>query len=110
MKTLATLLLTGALACGIASAQIADAAEHRDADAVQALLKQHANVNATQPDGTTALHWAAHWNDLNTVNALLRAGANPKLANRYGATPLSEAATQGNAAMIEALLKAGADP
>ena len=49
MRTLAILLL----ACGIASAQIADAVEHRDSDAVQALLKQHANVNATQPDGTT---------------------------------------------------------
>ncbi|MBZ5676118.1 MAG: ankyrin repeat domain-containing protein [Acidobacteriia bacterium] len=106
MRTLAILLL----ACGIASAQIADAVEHRDSDAVQALLKQHANVNATQPDGTTALHWAAHWNDLAAVKLLLGAGANPKIANRYGATPLSEAATQGNAAMIEALLKAGADP
>jgi ankyrin repeat protein len=79
-------------------------------DAVRAMLKQKTNINATQPDGTTALHWAAHWNDLETVNLLLRAGANPKLANRYGATPLSEAASVGNAAIIEALLKAGADP
>jgi ankyrin repeat protein len=79
-------------------------------DSVRALVKQHSNVNAPQPDGTTALHWAAHWNDLEAVNLLLRAGANPKIANRYGATPLSEAASLGNAAMIEALLKAGADP
>ena len=49
--------------------------EHRDNEALRALLKQHANVNAAQPDGTTALHWAAHWNDLETVNLLLRAGA-----------------------------------
>jgi ankyrin repeat protein len=109
MKTLATLLFTGVLAGGLANAQIADAAEHRDSDALRSLLKQKANINATQPDGTTALHWAAHWNDLETVNVLLRAGANPKIANRYGATPLSEAASVGNAPMIEALLKAGAD-
>jgi ankyrin repeat protein len=109
-KTLATLFLTSVLACGIASAQIADAAEHRDNEALRSLLKQKTNVNAAQLDGTTALHWAAHWNDLETVNLLLRAGANPKIANRYGATPLSEAASTGNAAMIEALLKAGADP
>jgi uncharacterized protein len=109
MRTLATLSLAGILTCGLASAQIADAVEHRDKDAVQALVKQRVNVNATQPDGTTALHWAAHWNDLETVNLLLRAGANPKIANRYGATPLSEAASVGNAPMIEALLKAGAD-
>jgi uncharacterized protein len=105
MRTLAVLLL----ACGIAGAQIADAGEHRDTDALHALMKQHVNVNAAQPDGTTALHWAAHWNDLETVNLLLRAGANPKIANRYGATPLSEAASVGNASIMEALLKAGAD-
>ncbi len=109
MRTLATLSLAGLLTCGLASAQIADAVEHRDKDAVQALVKQRVNVNATQPDGTTALHWAAHWNDLETVNLLLRAGANPKISNRYGATPLSEAASVGNTPMIEALLKAGAD-
>jgi ankyrin repeat protein len=106
MKLLATLLLT----CGFAGAQIADAVQSHDMDSVRALVKQHSNVNAPQPDGTTALHWAAHWNDLEAVNLLLRAGANPKIANRYGATPLSEAASLGNAAMIEALLKAGADP
>jgi uncharacterized protein len=105
MRTLAVLLL----ACGIAGAQIADAVEHRDTDALHALMKQHVNVNAAQPDGTTALHWAAHWNDLETLNLLLRAGANPKIANRYGATPLSEAASVGNASIMEALLKAGAD-
>jgi uncharacterized protein len=110
MRTLATLSLAGLLTCGLASAQIADAVEHRDKDAVQALVKQRVNVNTPQPDGTTALHWAAHWDDLETVNLLLRAGANPKIANRYGATPLSEAASVGNAPMIEALLKAGADP
>jgi ankyrin repeat protein len=106
MRTLAALLL----ACGFASAQIADAVEHHDLDAVRNLVKQHVNVNAAQPDGTTALHWAAHWNDLEAVNLLLRVGANAKIANRYGATPLSEAASVGNAPMIEALLKAGADP
>ena len=106
MKLLATLLLAG----GFASAQIADAVEHRDMDALRTLVKQHVNVNAAQPDGTTALHWAAHWNDLDAVTFLLRSGADPKIANRYGATPLSEAATAGNALMIEALLKAGADP
>jgi len=92
------------------SAQIADAVENRDSEALRSLLKQKTDINAIQPDGTTALHWAAHWNDLESVNLLLRAGANPKIANRYGATPLSQAASVGNAQMIEALLNAGADP
>lgn len=106
MRILAALLL----ACGLANAQIADAVQNRDTEALRSLLKQKSNVNAAQPDGTTALHWAAHWNDLDAVNLLLRAGANVKAANRYGATPLSEAAASGNPAIVEALLKAGADP
>src|SRR5215472_13175312 len=87
----------------------ADAAQGQDRDTLRALVRQHADLNTPQADGTTALQWAAHWNDLETVNLLLRAGANPKLANRYGVTPLSEAAAAGNAAIIESLLQAGAD-
>ena len=30
----------------------------------EALLKQRVDVNAAQPDGATALHWAAHWDDV----------------------------------------------
>jgi uncharacterized protein len=106
------LLLAGVFSSltGAPAAEVADAVRNRNAGALQALLKQRADVNAAQPDGTTALHWAAHWNDLETVNVLLRAGANAKAVNRYGATPLSEAVTSGSAAMIQALLTAGSDP
>jgi ankyrin repeat protein len=93
-----------------ASSETADAAQRQDWQTVRSLAARKADVNATQPDGTTALEWAAHWNDLDAVKALLNSGANPKLANRYGVTPLSEAAAAGNAPMIEALLSAGADP
>src|SRR5262245_27809212 len=93
-----------------AGAEAADAAQKKDKDALRTLLRQRADVNAAQPDGTTALHWAIHWNDEETVNLLLRAGADAKARNRYGATPLSEAVTSGSVALVEALLKAGADP
>jgi ankyrin repeat protein len=109
MKTLCILLLSG-FAAFAASSPAADAVQNRDAAALQTLLKQHAIVNAAQADGTTALHWAAHWNDSETVGLLLKAGADAKAVNHYGATPLSEAAALGNAAIIEQLLKAGADP
>ncbi len=92
-----------------ASADVADAAQHRDWQTVRSLAAKHADVNGAQPDGTTALQWAAHWNDLDAVKLLLDAGANPALTNRYGVSALSEAAGAGNAAMIEALLNAGAD-
>jgi ankyrin repeat protein len=90
--------------------EVADAAAARNKEAVHALLQQHADVNAPQADGTTALHWAARWDDLETADLLIRAGADPKTANRDGATPMFLAAQNGNAAMIEKLLKAGADP
>jgi ankyrin repeat protein len=67
-------------------------------------------VNAAQPDGATALAWAAHSNDLETAELLIRAGANVNAANDYGVTPLSLACTNGNAAMVNALLAARANP
>ena len=107
------LLFAGAFLCAslaqAASSEIARAAERRDAAVVKSELEKHADVNAPQSDGTTALHWAAHWNDVETVRLLLKAGANPKVTNRFGASPLAEAAALGSAALVEALLNAGAD-
>jgi len=105
------LLLSASLyAAELTAPTAADAAQRRDLAAVRAAVNQRASVNATQPDGTTALHWAAHWNDLDMVKLLLRAGSDPKAVNRFGATPLSEAAQAGGAQIVEALLNAGADP
>jgi ankyrin repeat protein len=91
-------------------ALLADAAENMDRARIRALLKQHVAVNTPQPDGMTALHWAAYQDDLELAQLLVRAGANVKAANRYGVTPLSLACTNGNGTMVEMLLKAGADP
>jgi uncharacterized protein len=97
------------------SPTVADAVQRRETASLQSLIKAHADVNLAQPDGTSALHWAAHWNDLDTVKLLLQSKADAKAVNRYGATPLSEAVVASAispqaAAMIEILLKAGADP
>jgi ankyrin repeat protein len=89
---------------------VADAAMRGDKAAVQTLLRQKADVNAPQTDGTSALHWAVQSNDLQLTDLLLSAGAKPGAANHTGATPLFLAAQNGNAAMIERLLTAGADP
>jgi ankyrin repeat protein len=91
-------------------APLADAAEKLDRSKVRALISQRVDVNAPQPDGMTALHWAAYQDDLDLATLLLRAGANVKAASRYGVTPLSLACTNGNGAIVELLLKAGADP
>src|SRR5437762_4006145 len=91
-------------------ALLADAVQRRDTRAVLALLQQHADVNAPQSDGATALHWAAYFDDAETTGRLIRAGAKVDIPNNYGMTPLALAAANGTAAVIDQLLKAGANP
>ena len=85
------------------------AAKSRDDAGVRAVLKQHPNVNASEPDGATALAWAAHWDDLPMAELLISAGANPNLSNDYGISPLYMACTNNSAGMVDKLLKAGAE-
>jgi ankyrin repeat protein len=96
--------------CFAASSEVADAAMHKNREAVAALIAKKVDVNAPQTDGATALHWAIYNGDERMVDMLLKAGANPKAANRDGATVLSLACINGDAAMIEKLLAAGANP
>jgi ankyrin repeat protein len=98
------------VARGQSDTRLAVAMKNQDATAVKALLKQRADVNTADVDGTTALQWAAHWNDIETVKTLIAAGAKPNVASRYGVTPLHEAAAIGSAAIVNALLRAGATP
>ena len=107
---LCILLLMIAVNASAAPVRLIDAVKSADRAAIQTLLQQRVDVNAAEPDGTTALHWAVRTNDFEAAEMLVRAGANVKSANRYGVTPLYLASTNGNAGMIELLLKAGADP
>jgi ankyrin repeat protein len=104
-----TFLLSASTLLAESNSPLADAAERSDRTAIHSLLEQKANLNATQRDGMTALHWAAYLDDLEMAKLLLAAGANVKATNRYGVQPLSLACLNGNAAMVELLLEAGAD-
>jgi len=92
-----------------AEATLASAVQRNDTAAIRQLLDKKVAVNATQPDGTTALHWAAYNDDVDLVARLLGAGADPRAANRYGVTPLSIACQNGNAAILTKILDGGAD-
>src|SRR5262245_11923960 len=108
MSGVAVLLLSrGSFTAG--PSDVADAAMRSDKARVRALLTQHADVNAAQADGATALQWAVYHNDKELTDLLVGAGANVKAANREGATPLWLASVNGNAGIITALLDAGAD-
>jgi ankyrin repeat protein len=102
--------LTGAISLSAAGSPLIDAVKKQDVQSVRALLKQKANVAATEADGFTALHWAAQRDNTPLVELLLAAGADAKTATRYKITPLYLAAVNGNAPIMERLLKAGADP
>ena len=99
MKTITRVLVLGVLIgampafAGAAGSEAADAAQRKDLAALRAMLNKRVNVNAPQADGTTALHWAAHYNDVEAVQLLLKAGANPSTTNRFGASggPLAQA-------------------
>jgi ankyrin repeat protein len=104
------LLSAWTLAAATSDLRLIDAVKKSDTKAVRSLLAQHVNVNASEADGSTALHWAAQRDNLGIADLLIAAGADVKAATRYNITPLSLACTNGNAAFIERLLKAGADP
>jgi ankyrin repeat protein len=107
---IAPVVLAGSV-LSAAEPTLADAIQRQDGALTTRLLAApHPGVNLRQADGTTALHWAAHWNDLQTVTALIRAGADVNATNRYGVAPLLLASDLGTGVgVIDALLKAGAN-
>src|SRR4051812_32278650 len=108
MVALSLATLTHAAPAGAAA--FVEAAMNGNREAVKALLKEGADVNTTQADGMTALHWAAQKGDVELAKVLLYASANLKATTRIGGyTPLLIASKNGDAAMIEALTQAGAD-
>ena len=110
VRTLAASI--GILACAgtaVAGTPLIDAVKRQDSVAVNALLDRRVDVNGTEGDGATALHWAAQLDDLRMLDLLLNAGAAPDAANRFGVRPLELAAGNGSRAAIERLIKAGAN-
>jgi ankyrin repeat protein len=93
-----------------AAPPVVEAVKDGKIETVRTLLARRADPNAAEADGTTALHWAAHFDNLAAADLLIKAGANARAANRYGVSPLWLACINGSAAMIERLLDAGADP
>ena len=125
MRNLAKTLVFVAVAVGVAvpgavrldatarpgaDGPLVQAAQSGNAERVHALLAQGLDANATDGDGTTALHWAALNDDVESAEALIAAGARVAAANRFDATPLAVACENGSAAFIELLLAAGANP
>ena len=100
-------IVVPARAAGLEPALVA-AVKTGDTAAVRTLLNSKAEINATEADGTSALHWAVRAGDLATTELLIRAGARVNAANRYGVTPLPLAARTGRGDLVGLLLNSGA--
>ncbi len=103
-------LAASALGAAAPDTRLPEAARAADRETVNRLIAAGSPVDAAEPDGTTALHWAVYHDDLAMAGRLLDAGADVNAANRNGATPLTLACTNAGTAVIDRLLKAGADP
>ena len=102
-------VLLAAVSQVVAASDLADALMRGEPDRLPGLLAEGTDIDATQADGTTALHWAAFQNDADSARLLLEAGAAPNPITRTGMTPLLLAAEAGNAEIAQQLLDAGAD-
>jgi ankyrin repeat protein len=98
------------LAFTVNGAPIIDAAKNNDTAALRSLIQKKADVNASDPDGATALLWASYRDNLEAADLLIRAGAKVNAANDLGVTPLWPASENGSLPMVKKLLDAGANP
>ena len=77
---------------------------------VKAILGKHANVNAVDTNGATALAWAAMRDNVPVAALLLKAKADPNLPDVSAITPLRIAIDNYSLAMTKLLLENGANP
>jgi ankyrin repeat protein len=81
---------------------------HREA-VLAAITSPDIEIDAKEPDGSTALMWATYKVDHELVRALLKAGAKANVTNNFGSSPLAEAVKLGDVELVRVLLEAGAD-
>jgi len=79
-----------------------------DTSEVARLIKEGADVKATNVYGANALHLAADTANTELIGLLLKAGADPESPNADGETALHVVARSGNIEAAKLLLKAGA--
>merc|ERR1719199_332572 len=69
------------------------------------MLNTGCNANGQDPDGNTALHWAAWFRLDSTAVRLLERGARPDVGNASGETPVHWAAKSSNVLALDAMTR-----
>lgn len=77
-------------------------------DVAKAFIQFKARLDAKDPQGNTALHWAARMNQRGFAEIILRAGADANAIDKFGTTPLMQAAQNGYFEVVDVLLRRGA--
>lgn len=80
-----------------------------DFSLAKTLIINGANVNAKNNQGSSPLHWAVSRNLVNIARLLIEYGADVNMTDINGQTPLHFAARNGNDVLILLLIKNGAD-
>lgn len=83
---------------------IAVSAGHREI--VELLIGKNADVNLTNNNGQTPLHYAASKNHFEIAQALIKKGASINTRDRLMQTPLHRCASKGIQRMVELFLSA----
>ena len=90
--------------------ELLEAVKAAESERALVLLDGARNVDQSEPDGMTPLHYAVLNDDAAVAAALLRAGADVNARTRYGVNPIYLAAQNGSVAMTRLLLDNGANP
>jgi len=85
------------------------AARDHQGDVVRVLLEGGANIESTNANRSTALHYAAWYGHLRICQQLLDWGAKVNSLARWNNTPLHEAARAGHLSVVKLLVERGAD-
>ena len=110
LALIAAIALDHSLFAAVPGRAVIQAARDDNQALVSELLGRGADVNAQEPDGSTALAWAAVRANADVARILLGAGADPNLANSYGIGPLALAIENAARGIVRLLLDNGADP
>lgn len=110
LAVMAAIALSHDLFGAVPDRAVIEAARDDNQALVSGLLRRGVDVDAQEPDGSTALSWAAIRANAALARILLEAGADPDVANSYGIGPLALAIENGSQEIVRLLLDNGADP
>lgn len=96
----AALVVLCSIATANAQSTLADLAENQQWEELTKALPKAKDVDSTQGDGMTALHWAAWHGHVDSVVALLNQQADIEATTEYQVTPLSLACERGHSSII----------